>query len=248
MKYTVLETLYSRVYYNVFVLGFVLFLISFIAAELTYGVPSRVAIDFGLGLSTIAAIGIAIFLGSGLIAKEIESRTIYMMLSRPVTRTSFLSGKLLGLLIILFSNSLILYTISLIMYFFLGGEYSNLLIWCFLFSFFEASIILLIVVMFSLILNQTLSIIVSLSIYVAGHSLTGLTELSFVKNNAILKIGAEITQFTLPNFSKLNIKDFVIYKDSLPLHFLFSATLYAFLFILLLLGITIFIFNRKSLD
>ena len=248
MRYTIYEAFQSKIYYNVFLLGFVLFLLSFVASELTYGVPSRIAIDVGLGVSALAAVGIALFLGSNLIAKEIDNRTIYMMLSRPLSRACFFSGKIFGLITVLLINTFILYIVSITMFFFLGGEFSSLIVWCFLFSFFEACLVLLVIVLCSLLCNQILAIIVSMGIYVAGYSLDGILELSAVRGNEVLGGFLKIIQNLIPNFSRINIKDFIIYKKELPTEFLLGNIVYGIIFIVLLFGLNIFVFNRKSLD
>ena len=70
---------------------------TYVATEFTYGVPERVALDFGLGMLSLSSLSISLFLGVSLLSKEIESRTVYMVISRPVPRFAFIIGKILGL-------------------------------------------------------------------------------------------------------------------------------------------------------
>ena len=72
---TLKEVLKSKILINVFILGVVIAVSTFVASEFTYGVPSRVAIDIGLGTLALSASAISLFLGVNLIAKELESRT-----------------------------------------------------------------------------------------------------------------------------------------------------------------------------
>lgn len=247
-KYTFLELYKSRILINVVLLGICLLLISFVASEFTYGVPSRVALDFGLGCTSLSGIAIAIFMGSNLLVKEIESRTLYMILSRPISRFEFLSGRVLGLLLILLINIFILMSITLSLYFFLDGQFNSLLIWNFIYTYLEASIVLLVVLFFSMITNQVISIINTITVLICGHAISGIEKLSFVQDSLIFKPLIIMGKYTLPNFSKFNIKNFLIYEETLPSDFLFGGLLYGVLYFCMLLMASMFIFNRKSLD
>src|SRR5690606_26795267 len=111
----------SKILYNILFLGIGLLVVTYIAQQFTYGAPSRVALDFGIGVLSLSSVGIAIFMGVGLLSKEIENRTVYMIISRPVKRSSFVLGRILGLNFILLLNILILAALTLMVYFFTGG-------------------------------------------------------------------------------------------------------------------------------
>ena len=65
--------------------------------KLTLGDPMKIIKDFGLGSISIGGTLIAIFVGIGMVYKEMEKRTIYIILSKPLARWQFLMGKYLGL-------------------------------------------------------------------------------------------------------------------------------------------------------
>ena len=92
-KYTYKEILKSRIISNVFLLGLILMLISYVAAEFTFSVPQRVALDIGIGMASLSAVGISLFMGVTLLSNEIHNRTVYMLLSRPITRSSYLASR-----------------------------------------------------------------------------------------------------------------------------------------------------------
>src|SRR4051812_6786124 len=94
--YTFKEILKSKILVNVFFVGLALMGITYVATEFTYGVPEKIAIDFGLGTLSFSSLGISLFLGVGLLSKEIESRTLYMVISRSVPRYAFILGKIAG--------------------------------------------------------------------------------------------------------------------------------------------------------
>ncbi len=247
-KYTFVEIYKSKVMVNIILLGILLVVACFVAAEFTYGVPQRVAIDFGLGSLSLASVGIALLMGVNLIAKEIESRTIYMSLSRPLSRFSFLVGKISGMAGILFVNVMVLGFFSLFIYLILGGAIDALMLWALLFAFMEALLVLLIVLLFSMFSNQVISVISTLSFFIIGHAISDALTNSFVtRNPALLKL-IKIYSLFFPNFSKLNIKDFVLYKQSLPTNYLVGALSYSILYSIFIFALTLTIFNRKNLD
>lgn len=247
-KYTFKEVARSRILLNSFFIGLGLVIITFVAYSLTYGEPSRIALDFGLGLLSISSVGIAIFIGSGLLKSEIENRTVYMIISRPVFRGSFIIGKLLGLIGIMFINTLILSSIFMLLYFIIGGAFSVLIPWAILFIMFEAILVLLVVSLLSLISSQTISIVITIFVYIVGHAIEAVKSVSMVKLNVTLEKVIEFYQYILPAFHKLNIKDFVLYHDSLPAGYLWSNCAYFICYSLSLIILSSLIFERKNLD
>ena len=247
-KYTFLELYKSKILFNVVLLALGLLGVSIIATEFTYGVPSRVAIDFGLGSTSLSSMAIAIFMGSNLLLKEMESRTLYMILSRPISRFDFLFGRMLGLLLILLINITILMSVTLGLYFYLGGDFSNLIIWNFLYTFLECAILLLIVVIFSMITNQTIAIINTITVLIAGHAVSSVLEMKFTQGNKMISSIINSASYVIPNFDKINVKDFLIYKEDLSIRFLGGGLLYGVVYLSAVMAIAIYIFRKKSLD
>jgi ABC-type transport system involved in multi-copper enzyme maturation permease subunit len=247
-KFTYLELYKSKILLNVVLLALGLLGISIVATEFTYGVPSRVAIDFGLGSTSLSSLAIAIFMGSNLLLKEMENRTLYMILSRSISRFEFLLGRVLGLLLILLLNIFILMSVTLCLYFYLGGAYSDLIIWNFIYTFLECSIVLLVVILFSMITNQTIAIINTITVLVAGHAIGSAQGMQFARDNSVVKFILKLGEYTLPNFEKINIKSFLVYKETLPTEYLLTGLAYGLVYLVLLLSVAILIFKRKSLD
>jgi ABC-type transport system involved in multi-copper enzyme maturation permease subunit len=247
-RYTFLEIFKSRIMTNVALLGIALVILSYTSSEFTYGVPAKVALDFGLGTLSLSLVGIALFMGVNLIAKEIEHRTVYMVLARPISRTNFLIGRLLGMALVLFLNTILLGGMTVSLYFYLGGEPNSLLYPCILFIYLEALIVLLIVVFFSLITNIIMSVIYTICIYFVGHAIDDTLLLPFMKANVGAKKLVELYSVVFPNFSKINIKDYVLYKNELSFEFLSFSTAYVLLYIIMIGLVCSLIFRNKNLD
>ena len=245
--YTFQDLLKSKVLVNVVLIGLGLVLMSFVASEFTYGVPERVALDFGLGALSLSTVAIAILMGVGLVSNELESRTIYMTLSRPVSRMSFLLGKSLGMGLIFIINILILSALTIGFYLYLGGKLVPLILWSIAYTTLEAFICLFLVILFSLITNKALSVILALALYMSGHAVNA-NIIERFKSSPMASFLLEKYHYILPGFNKLNIKDLVLYQENLEFSFLIQTLGYGCCYLLGLILLTCAIFERRDLD
>ncbi len=247
-NYTLKDVLKSRLLLNVLLIGVGLVVITLVATEFTYGVPERVAVDFGLGCLTLSCNTISLLLGLGLIAKEIDSRTVYMVISRPVPRYAFLIGKISGLAAAQVINVLLLSLMTISLVKVLGGELSTLFYWSIFFILLEAWLLLFVVVLLSLYANQILTFIGALVLLIAGHGISEAYSTTLVARNEFLKQALDVYSFILPGFYKLNLKDYVIYKQTLPWDYLFKSLIYFACYSIFLIYSSVITFNRKNLD
>lgn len=246
--YTFKEIVKSKILLSVFILGIILVIITYTASEFTYGAPHRVAVDFGLGMLSLSSLGISLFLGVSLLSKEIDSRTVYMIISRPVHRFAFILGKILGLLGVQLVNLFILSFFIVLTVWAIGAGLSPLIWWAIFFIYLESILLLLVVVLCSLIANNVISTILGGVLLVLGHAIKDAQGISFVVDRPVLKTVLEFYHFILPGFYKLNLKDYVLYQTDLPFSYLFSSLSYSVLYSAFLLLMIITIFNKKNLD
>jgi ABC-type transport system involved in multi-copper enzyme maturation permease subunit len=244
--YTMKEILKSKILVNVFLVGLAMMVLTFVAAEFTYGVPGKIALDFGLSMLWFSSCGIALFTGVSLISKEIDSRTVYMVISRPVPRYAFVLGKIAGLSSVLLINVFLLSAMTLISTSFLGGELNSLVWWTLLYTIVESILLLLVVILFSMTVNNVLC--VSLLLLVSGHAIRETQNIQFVQLRPFLKGLVDLYHLILPGFYKLNLKDYVLYNQSLSSEYLWTNLIYGILYSLFVLFVILFLFNRKNLD
>lgn len=247
-KYSFKEIMKSRIIYGTGVLGIALVIVTFVATEFTYGTPQKVSLDFGLGMLSLSSLGIALFIGATLLPKEIDTRTIYMVVSRPVPRWSFILGKLLGLFGVLVLNIFILSLITIGCTTLLGGGIDQVVLLAIGFNLIESLLLMMVVVFFSLFSNTILSTLISFVILMLGHAIQETQFITFVQNRPILGKVLGFYHLVLPGFYKLNLKDFVIYKQSIDSSYLINAFMYGTSYSLFLLFLILYIFQKKNLD
>lgn len=247
-KYTFKEILKSKILYSTLIIGVCMVIVTIIATEFTYGVPERVALDFGLGMLSFSSLGIALFMGANLLSKEIESRTVYMVISRPIPRWAFIAGKIMGLMGVLTVNILILSIMTLACSLVLGGTLNSTIVFAIIFNILEAFLLLLVVVFFSLFNNPILASLISIVLLLSGHAVKETQMTSFAQAKPFLLWILKIYHLVLPGFYKLNLKEFVIYQQNINSSYLIQSFAYGALYSCFLMAMIILIFNKKNLN
>jgi len=245
-RQTFLEIYQSKILMNVLFLGALLLFITFVAAEFSYGVADRIALDVGLGCLSLSLVGVSIFMGASLINSEIENRTLYMVISRPVSRSSFFIGKMMGLSGILLVNIFGLSLFVFGLYYMLGGSFHYLIPWSLAFIYIESLLVLYCVVFFSLVSNTALTVLITLSLYVTGHAIEGVKETGFYANRGWVQAIVDFYSIYFPNLEKFNVKTFVLYDNILESSYLYSSLAYALLWIFIFLGASLFVISKKD--
>ncbi len=246
--YTLKQILKSKVLFVTVAIGLAIMTVTFVATEFTYGVPEKVALDFGLGMLSLSSLGISLFMGATLLPSEIDSRTVYMVISRPVPRWVFISGKILGLIGVLLINVLILSLMTLLCTVVLGGKVDAVTIFAVLFNILECILLLMVVVFFSLFLNTIIASVISMVILFLGHAVKETQSILFVVHRPFIKKILEFYHLVLPGFYKLNLKDMVIYNQNVETSYILSSFTYGVLYSASLFCLILVIFNKKNLD
>jgi len=248
------EAIRDRILYNLLFFALLMIMVSLLLATLTVGEPSKIIIDIGLGSINIFGALIAIFLGIGLIIKEIEKKTIYNILSKPVHRFQFIAGKYLGLLVTIMVNIVImgagLYLILIINELRWGHDLSNinLDIWKAIYLIFiELMVVTALALMFSTFSSSsTLSAIFTIAVYFIGHLTEELKLLGDKFPGTYLERLIDLFYYLLPNFDNFNVKGKVVHGIFVSPNYMIMVTLYGFLYIAAVLVISGVIFQRRD--
>ncbi len=240
------EAIRDRILYLLLFFAAVSLLFSRFLALLTVG--DRVKIIRDVGLSSISIFGVlmAILIGTGLVYKEIDKKTIYTLLSKPVHRYQFLLGKFLGLIITLFIMLFFMSFIFIALVFFHTFKIEwNLLIPIF-FVFFELCLITAVAILFSCFSTPILSSIFSLAFYLIGHLSWGLEGLIQKMKPGVGKILAQIVYTFLPDLENFNFKTEIVQHLPIPSKIFIISTLYGFFYTLFILALAMLIFRRRN--
>ncbi len=241
------ESTRDKIFYSLLFFAVILILFSIVLGKLTIGDPMKIIKDFGLGAISIGGTLIAIFVGIGMVYKEMEKRTIYIILSKPLARWQFLMGKYLGLSLTI----LVEVAVMTILLFSLCFAYEQTLPWILLTAivpiYVEILLILAFAVFFSAFSSPFLSGMFTLAIFIIGHFTQDLRLLAQASQDTVFKALADGAYYILPNLERLNYKTRVVHDLAIPGQELGLSFVYAICYAALILTAAVFIFERRDI-
>lgn len=240
------EAVRNKVFYLLIVFGILAALSSQVVGMLTIGDRVKVLKDVGLAAIDFFSVLIAIFTGINLVYKEIDKKTIYNILSKPISRAVFIVGKFFGLA---FTLLVALAAMAAIFFFFVfvaTGEFDAALLVYFFMLYMQLLIITAISLLFSSFSTPILSSIFTISLYLIGQVLWTFNLFKDQLKHSIQLGAAYFLYYILPNLDKFNIKRQVVMQTGIDGYLVWSAALYAVVYISAVLILAILIFNKRE--
>jgi ABC-type transport system involved in multi-copper enzyme maturation permease subunit len=247
--HTFKESVRQKVLYNLVAFALLLIGASILFGSISVGVEQIILVTLGLSSISVFGLLIAIFIGIDLVSKEIDRRTIYNILSKPVTRAEFILGKYLGLLLTLIVNTAIMMAGFYAALFYqkralgpgdlvyLGAVYFILL---------QLAMVVGIAVVFSCISTPVLSAVYTFCLYVIGNFSADLRAFGQESQSPILGIVSGALYYALPNFANFNVITEVAHAQRIPAYLWLGNSFYTLLYLAILLGLAILIFEERE--
>ena len=239
------ENLREKLLYNLLIFALLMIGSSILLSRLTLGDYHRLILDLGLASINIFGVLIAIFVGIGLVSKEIDKKTIYTIISKPVPRYAFLLGKYLGLVITLLANTIVMIIGLLVVLQVMDVPVTVLLFKSLSLIFLELMVITAVALLFSTFTSSTLSAIFTLAIYVIGHLSADLKTFG-EKMNTIGRGILNALYYVVPNLERFNLKGHVVNHVDLPSVDLLLTLAYGLSYTVMLLIVASMIFQRRD--
>lgn len=242
---TVRDALRQKLAVNLLFFALALIAASITVSELTFGEQYRIISDLALSAAGLFGTLIAVFLGAGLVAGDVQRRTLYPILAKPVSRTSYLLGRYLGLLCTLLLNlaAMALATVAVLALY--RGGLSTLpgrtLLAAFAGLAVQLAVVGAVAILFSSFTNATLASIFALALVVSGHFARDVYV--FWREKPLLQHLALV----LPNLGALDFKVAVVYEDAIPAGQLSWALLAGLLYAACAAALAAAIFARRDL-
>jgi ABC-type transport system involved in multi-copper enzyme maturation permease subunit len=247
---TVREALRERLMYNLVIFALILIAASVTISQLTLGEQFRVIADIGASSTQIFGTLIAVFVGVGLLSRELDRRTCYPALARPVSRAGFIVGKYLGLLATLALNLAVMaaanaLTLAL---FSRGAGFLRL-------SFFGAFGLMLaqfaicaaFAILFTSFSTATLAAIFTLAIVAAGYVFSEIRPFWLQNPSVQMKQLVRVLDFTIPNMGLLDLKEAITYGDAVGLWSILLRGLYGFGYAAAVVALAALVFSRRDI-
>ena len=236
----------DRILYLLFFFAAVCIVFSRLLAVLTVGDRVKIIKDVGLASVSFFGVLMAILMGTGLVFKEIDKKTIFTLLSKPVHRAQFILGKFFGLFLTLAIMVALMTAIFLVILYFHTFKVEWRMFIAVAFIILELALITAVAILFSTFSTPILSSIFSLSFYLIGHLSWGLELLiRKVKSGTARALFRALYTF-LPDLENFNFKTEVVHGLPIPPKLFFYSTAYGVFYTLFILGLAILVFRKRD--
>ncbi|MGZ9197217.1 MAG: ABC transporter permease, partial [Candidatus Deferrimicrobiaceae bacterium] len=207
------ETVRNKILYVILAFALVVIGLTWFLADLSMGELSRIVADVGLASIHLFGVTIAVFLGITLVSQEMERKTIYLVLSKPVPRWEFVLGKAAGLCgTILLTTSVMAVTLFAVYAAYSGKAEPGILV-ASAGLYLELVLLVCLATLFSTFTTPTLSAMFTLALFLIGH----LSQSLFVLGGRAKSVGARAAAsflfYLLPNLEIFNWKNGVVYGE-----------------------------------
>jgi Cu-processing system permease protein len=253
------ESVRDKVLYSLVFFAILLIAASYLLGQLTAGQDVKIIKDLGLAATSIIGLFIAVFIGVGLVSKEVERRSVYGLLAKPVRRHEFVLGKYLGLVLTLAVN---IGTMAIALYVVLGymawmapanaqaawdaPALDPALLTAVFLIFVELCLITAVALFFSTFSSPILSAVLTFGVYVVGHFDADLRGFESVVKSPVAAALARGAYYVLPNLASFDVKADVVHGQPVPWSFVALSTGYGLVYITMLVLAAMFIFSRRD--
>lgn len=244
---TFMETIRNKVLYNILLFAVIIIVLSISFGEWSVFARVQVMQDFGLATMSISGLLLAVFIGVGMLGREISSKTVYTLAAKPIGRTAIIIGKYSGLLLTLFINFGLMSLFFLAALLIIGGTIHPELLLAVLLTWIEMALIVSVSLLFSTFTTSTLSAIFTIGFYMIGHFNDFIDIAAIDKTKPVLAIFLRVIYYIIPNLEHFNIRSPVVYGLPISAEHIVLTVIYGILYIWLYLTVSSVIFHRRDL-
>jgi ABC-type transport system involved in multi-copper enzyme maturation permease subunit len=216
-------------------------------AQLTIGQWDRIILDMGLAAIELSGTLIAVLIGVGLVAGEIERKTVYPTLAKPVPRAGFLLGRYAGLVVMLAINVIIMMAALAMVLRAADYAMSSTVAQAASLIFLELALMAAAAMFFGSFTTPVLASAFCLALFLIGHLLGDLKLFRERSQSGLAKTVTGVFYRTLPDLELFNLKSHAANGLLPPAGFTSTATLYGIAYAALLLLLATAVFSRRNL-
>ena len=244
------EAVRDRVLYNLIFFALLMIAASIVVGEISIGINRMVIVNLGLSAISLIGLVMAIFIGVGLVSKEIEKRTLYSLLARPIHRWEFLAGKFGGLLLTLVVNTTFM-TLGLggALYYvghpFVRGDAAILVAVYFILL--ELALVTAVAMLFSCYSSPMLSTLFTIGVYVTGVFAKDIRGVGDLSGSTIVKFVTRVVYYLVPNFDNFNVISAAAHGEAIGFGLIWQNTVYTLIYVLLVLLAATAVFSGRDL-
>jgi Cu-processing system permease protein len=254
------ESVRDRVFYNLLLFAVLLVGASVLVGQMTAGQDVKIIKDLGLAATSLFGLFIAVFVGIGLVWKEVERRSVYSLIAKPVRRVELVIGKYIGLGITLLVNISVMAAVLFALLAYMqwtappnlraaweAPAVDPALLKAFLLTYVQLLLVTAIALFFSTFSSPMLSAVLTFGFYVIGHFNADLKHFDAVVTSAPLVWLLRALYYLLPNLAPFNVTAQVVHGQPVPAGYVLMTIGYAVVYVTFLLTAASYIFARRDL-
>lgn len=254
------EGIKNRVLFGIFIIALLLFAATTILITLFMRDIVKVAVDLSLSTVSFAGILTLLFIGVNLFGKDLDKRTIYMVISRPISRSEYLIGKFFGIAMLAFAVVIFLGILSVApvilskrFYYYPEGRFDwTVYFIAVIYIFIKLAVVSAVITLFaSFTSNSFIALVLSIVVYFIGQSTESVrllltSQVERIEVSPVLSYMVEAAYYIFPNISVFDLKTQAAHGLSVSPSYIMWTTLYAVFYIFAVLSIGTLAFRRRE--
>ncbi len=244
------EAVRDRVLYSLVFFALLMMAAAVAVGQISIGIEQTVIVSLGLSAISMIGVLISVFIGVALVSKEMDKRTLYALLAKPVRRWEFLVGKFGGLVLTLVVNTaaMALGLLLVMLYVKHSLERSDAVVLVAVyFILLKLALIVALALLFSCFTTPLLAILFTVGLYIVGLYVQELRDLPVeVMSPAMAAFTKWLAQL-LPNFENFNVMAMAAHGRAVPGALILQNTLYAVVYCTIVLTAAAVVFSRRNL-
>lgn len=240
------ESLRQRILILIVIFAVLLIIVSVFMSPFALGESSRIIRDIGLGAAAFFSFLVIVVIGSGLIHKDIEKRTLYTVVTKPVKRSEIILGKFVGLLLLLIILVLGMYCIQQLIILLLEGMFETRLLLSLPFLCLEIMVLISIMLLFSSFSSPGLTSIMAVIFYIIGHASPDIRLFAEQTSTPLFRYIAYAVYYIMPNLENFNVRLELVHDLALPAEQIIFMLCYGLVYVIMLLYLSVILFERKE--
>ena len=241
------EAIRDRILYLFIGFAIVMVLSTKLFGMLTVGDEAKIVKDIGLASMRFFSMLIAVMMSMILISREVDNRTVFNILAKPVRRWQFILGKYLGLVTIVGANLLLITLVLIVMVLFVAGEFDAMLLFAAAMTMLEMLVLAAFATFFAVLTKPILGSLMTLAVFVVGHLSSDLWLLTRQLPGALTRAVVAVIYYLLPNLERFTFDAEVVHDLAIPGAAVAWAIVYASAFVAVVLYLATLRFRGKDL-
>ena len=244
------EAVRDRVLYNLVFFALLMIAAAILMGQISIGIEQSVIVSLGLSAISVIGLLISVFIGVGLVSKEMDKRTLYALLSKPVRRWEFLLGKFGGLVLTLAVNTAamalgLILAMLYVKHVLSAGDATVLVAVYFIWL--KLALVVALSLLFSCFTTPLLAILFTAGLYIAGLYVQELRDLPVAVMSPGMAAFTKWLSYLLPNFENFNVMAMAAHGRVVPGSLILHNTLYALVYCAIVLTAAVAVFSRRNL-